>query len=104
VRQGGEFWAVYLAVSRLDATGKPEQPGELARARERAEAAGYKGHVEEGDIGCQRGAREALRLDPAREYRTVSIFFDTQAQARQFVAAFEPPVVGTAKIKAYCVD
>jgi len=104
VEHGGQIWAVYLALSRVDASGKAEEPEQLARAEQQARAVGYEDDIGNGDLGCDVGAREALRLDPDRDYRGVSIFFDTQAQAKQFVDAYEPPVVGTARVTAYCLD
>lgn len=105
VQQGDVVWAVYLAVARVGDDGRPDDPaGDLDRARRQAAAAGYEGAIGGGQVECDRGAREALRLDPGRDYYTVSIFFATRADAEQFVAAYEPGVVGTAEITAYCLD
>ena len=105
VQQGDVVWAVYLAVARVGDDGRPDDPaGDLDRARRQAAAAGYERDVGGGQVECDRGARAALGLDPGRDYYTVSIFFATRADAQQFVAAYEPGVVGTAEITAYCLD
>lgn len=104
VDQGDQVWAVYLGLSRVAADGKPEDPQSLAESKVDAEAVGYRDRVVAGDVDCDRGAREALRLDAGRKYAVTSLFFDTEAQARQFVAAYEQPVVGLARIKAFCLD
>jgi ABC-type transport system substrate-binding protein len=93
---GGQYWAVYLAVSRGDT-----EYDEVERAYRSAQAVGYEAGI--GDI-CATGAHEALGLDPAVSYTASSIYFDTRAQAQQFVDMYEPGVVGTAHITAYCLD
>jgi hypothetical protein len=65
---------------------------------------GYEDDIGSGDIGCEQGAKEALRLDPSRDYRSVSIFFDTQHRRSSFRRRLRAPVVGTARITAYCLD
>ena len=95
---GGEYWAVFLAVVR----GVDARHPEIAEAVQAAKDLGYSGG--HGEIGCTQGAAEQLRLDPAADYMAVSVFFASQAQAQQFVDAYEPGVVGTAKITAYCMD
>jgi len=95
--QGGVYFAVYLAVVKEgqgDTTAKA--------AEESAKAAGYE--IGTGEIDCEQGARAALKLDKTAAYQGTSIFFATAAQAKQFVDAYEPGVVGTAKITAYCLD
>ena len=105
VQQGDAVWAVYLAVVRVGEDGQAEDPsGDMARAREQAATAGYERDVGGGQVECDQGAREALGLDPDRGYQTASIFFATRADAEQFVAAYEPGVVGLAEIRAYCLD
>ena len=103
VNQGDLVWAVYLAVSRLQ-DGVPVARAELDRAREAAEAVGYQGEVGDGDVDCAQGAREALQLNPDIGYFTASILFATEADARQFITAYEPGVVGLAQITAFCLD
>ena len=92
---GGQYSAVYLAVAR-----DGEDPSELDAAAASAEQVGYT-----PNRGlCEDGAREALGLDPAIAYDAVSIFFDTPELAQQFVDAYEPGVVGTARVVALCLD
>lgn len=104
LQQGGRYWAVYLAVTRTGADGNPVDDGPLERASAQAEAVGYDGDVGIGDLGCQQGAQEGLELDPARSYVGTSILFDTREQAQQFVDAFQPPVIGTVRVTAFCMD
>ena len=47
---------------------------------------------------------ETLGLDPAVDYDAVSVFFDTEADAQTFVDLYQPGVVGTAFVTAYCLD
>ncbi|HWI03330.1 MAG TPA: hypothetical protein VNT52_05800 [Acidimicrobiales bacterium] len=100
VRHGDEVYGVYVAVKRT-----PSAP-ELAQAKRDLTAAGYSGYTQPGagDINCDQGAREALRLDPRRAYHAVAIYFRTVQEAQQFVDAFKPGVVGTAQVKLYCRD
>ena len=96
--QGGRYWAVFLSVERgSDATGP-----EISEALRAAEEVGYEAGA--GDLGCTQGAAEALGLDPALPYVGVSIFFASAELAQQFVDAYEPGVVGTAEVTAYCLD
>jgi hypothetical protein len=93
---GGSYWAVFLDVTRGDDTaGGQEALAALAEL-------GYQGGI--GDIGCTAGAVEALGLDPTIGYTGVSVFFATAADAQRFVDLYQPGVVGTAKITAYCLD
>ena len=93
---GGSYWAVFLDVSRAgDTAGEQE-------AREALAAAGYRGSG--GDVGCAQGASEALGLDPAIAYTGVWVEFATAAEAQRFVDLYEPGVVGTARVTAYCLD
>ena len=94
--QGGVYWAVFLDVSRAgDTAGEQE-------ARAALSAAGYRGSG--GDVGCAQGAAEALGLDPAISYTGVWVEFTTAADAQRFVDRFQPGVVGTARVTAYCLD
>lgn len=79
-----------------------QDPG-LERARARAEQAGYD-EVGGGDIDCDQGAREALGLDPDRDYYAVALYFPDRPTAQQFVDAYEPGVVGIADLTTYCLD
>ena len=93
---GGTYWAVFLDVSRAgDTAGEQEALAALSEV-------GYQGGI--GDIGCTEGAVEALGLDPTIGYTGVSVFFATAAEAQRFVDLYQPGVVGTARITAYCLD
>lgn len=102
VVHGGQYWAVYLAISRT--YGDPK----LDAAERQARAVGYR-EFSGGDIGCDRGAREGLvragiQLDPDVNYVTRSLLFATQRDAQAFVDAYQPPVVGTVQVTTYCLD
>ena len=101
VEHGGNAWAVYLAVERDENLRDGTTP-KLTKASADAEAAGYD--PGSGDVDCDTGAKAALKLDPARKYTGVSVYFKTEADARRFVALFEPGVVGIARVQTGCAD
>src|SRR3954468_23361915 len=68
-KQGGKYYAVFLAVAG-DANDQA-----LADAQEQAKAIGYQGGV--GDVNCTPGARTALNLSNSGDFTAFSIFFDT---------------------------
>jgi hypothetical protein len=99
ITHGGESWAVYLAVA--GDFGAPE----LEEAKALADTYGLLDG--EGDLGCDQGGAEALGLDPNDEWAVVSVYFDTEADARQFVDAFEArghTVAGMGLVLTYCLD
>jgi hypothetical protein len=57
-----------------------------------------------GGIDCDSGAKEALGLDPSRSYTDVALYFATRSDADMFVTLYDPGVVGTAKVKTFCLD
>jgi hypothetical protein len=95
-KQGGKYYAVFLAVA-----GSVQDPA-LETAQAKAKQIGYAGGV--GDINCTPGAREALNLTPSGDYTAYSIFFATAQQAQDFVNAYPGRVRGTAYITAGCLD
>jgi hypothetical protein len=100
---GGTVYGVYLAVARTDADGSLPAGGrqKLDDAKAAAAAAGYQ--ALEG-LDCDSGAREGLGLDPQLSYGSAQVYFATAAQAEQFVAFYQPGVVGTARVQTYCMD
>lgn len=101
--QGTRYWAVYLALR------KTVSDPRVVLAQRQAGAVGYTQEVGGGDLSCDRGARELLsaagiRLDPAIDYQTVALYFRTQQHASAFVDAYQPGVVGTVPVNAYCGD
>ena len=98
VRHGERFYGVFVAVERTSSA------PELARAKEQLQKAGYRVSPGAGDLNCNQGAREALRLMPGVDYYTEAVYFRTRQEAQQFVDAFEPGVVGTALVTVYCLD
>jgi hypothetical protein len=97
--QGGNAWAVYLAVVPSDQRGGPEyQAADAARAE-----AGYE--PASGELGCDQGAPEALGRDSSSA--AVGVYFDSQARAEQARAAFQArdhSVVGVVQVRTYCAD
>lgn len=53
---------------------------------------------------CEPDMTGPLRLDPQAEYQGVRLYFAEEQQARTFVDAYQPGVVGTAKVKLFCLD
>lgn len=106
LEHGGTYWGVYVTVVRADDNLQiaPEDQKRLDAAEKSLTDLGYEPDAGAYDLGCEQGVREQLRLDPQRDYATVRIFFTTQAQAEQFVTAYQPGVVGTAKVTLYCMD
>jgi hypothetical protein len=98
VRQGDQLFGVFVAVERT--TSAPE----LARAKEDLRSVGYRVAPGATDINCDQGARQALGLTPGVDYFVEAVYFRTRREAQQFVEAFQPGVVGTAAVTAYCRD
>ena len=95
---GGTAWGVYLAVER----GTSTDVAKLRSASQQAASVGYE--ASDGDVGCDRGAREALRLDPAKQYVAAVVYFGSEADARKFVDLYQPGVVGIARVETFCLD
>ena len=98
LRHGERFYGVFVAVERTSSA------PELARAKEELRKAGYRVSPGAGDINCDQGAREALKLTPGVDYFVEAVYFLIRQEAKQFVDAFEPGVVGTAFVTVYCLD
>ncbi len=94
--QGQQVVAVYVALAEA-----PDDPAIVAGTRA-LKRAGYVGHVR--DLGCDRGAGEALHLDPSVFYFAEGVYFATAPEARRFTKHFPRRVVGTASVKVYCLD
>jgi hypothetical protein len=95
-KQGGKYFAVFLAVA-----GDVKDPS-LVDAQDRAAALGYQGGV--GDVNCTPGARTALNLSDSGDFTAYSIFFATTQQAQDFVNGYSGHIVGTAYVTAGCLD
>ncbi|HEU5469207.1 MAG TPA: hypothetical protein VFV67_01030 [Actinophytocola sp.] len=106
LEHGRTYWGVYVTVVRTDDNFqiKPEDQNRLDAAEKSLTDLGYEPDAGAYDVGCEQGLREQLRLDPQRNYATVRIFFAEQAMAQQFVKAYQPGIVGTAKVTLYCMD
>jgi hypothetical protein len=106
LEHGGTYWGVYITVVR---TGdgqqiSPEDQKRLDAAAKSLTDWGYNPDSGAFDAGCEQGFVEQLRLDPPRQYAATRIFFANDAQAQQFVKAYQPGVVGTAKVTLSCMD
>lgn len=98
---GGESWAVYLAVADNYNFTAPE----IEEAQDLAGAYGISAGV--GELGCDQGGAEALGLDPNGEWAAASVYFDSEADASEFVDAFEArghTVAGMGPVLTYCLD
>jgi hypothetical protein len=106
LQHGGTYWGVYVSVVRADdkLQIKPDDQKRLDSAAKSLTDLGYKPDAGAFDVGCEQGMREQLRLDAQRNYAAVRIFFAEQSQAQRFVTAYQPGIVGTAKVTLYCMD
>jgi hypothetical protein len=98
---GGDAWAVYLAVADNYEFTAPE----LGEAQDLAEMYGIE--IGTGELACDHGGAEALGLDPDEEWAAVSALFESEADAQQFVDAFEArghSVVGLGLVQTFCLD
>lgn len=94
VVHGSEKWATYVAV-----TPTTDDPA-YAAAQQRLEELGYPGGG--GEIGCDRGAAEALGV--TQSAIGVAVYFDSQADAETFAEMYGPEAVGTAQVTTWCLD
>lgn len=99
VEHGDRVFGIYLAVERKENSRGPD----AQQAMVDAAAVGYEVGLSP-DIDCDQGAREQLGLDPARDYSSVVLYFESRALAQQFIDLFEPGVVGTAAVTLFCLD
>lgn len=97
--QGGSAWGLYLAVApQYEA---PELQGADAVAGE----AGYSSGQGFSDLACDEGAAQALGVSGTAY--TVSLYFETEAQAVQAREAFQArghSVAGVALVTTRCLD
>jgi hypothetical protein len=95
--QGSDTWALVLAGS------DDPSSSALAEAEDRARAAGYR----TGPTDCDMGAADALGLPSSGGILTVSVYFTSEAEARQAQSAFEAlgqPGGVVAQVQTYCLD
>lgn len=95
--QGRFYFGVYFAVTERGAG-----DSKIKAAESDLSDLGYEPSV--GGIDCDSGAKEALGLDPLRSYTDVALYFASRADADMFVTLYDPGVVGTAKVKTFCLD
>ncbi len=94
--------ALYLAVTDQGYDSPPVQQAQAAAAD-----LGYE--VGAADLGCDRGAAEALGYETGagQTWAAVALYFSTHEQAQQVRAAAEDrghPVEGVADVTTYCLD
>ncbi|MGL5859454.1 MAG: hypothetical protein ACRC35_13805 [Angustibacter sp.] len=85
--------------------GHSSSEGALQDAVAGAAAVGYQAVV--GDLACDRGAIEALGVDPYDYWAAATVYFDAEAKARSFAAAYQRDVAaprGVAKVTLGCLD
>ncbi len=96
LEHGGRTWAVVLYGS--------EDPADplFDNARSVLTSVGYTG----GITDCDQGASEVLGLPDGHSYFTLSVYFETEADARAAVTAFAGRGVdGVAgQVETYCLD
>ena len=92
--QGGDRWAVYLAVGS-----QPDDP-DLLRARTLLQRLGVPGGLV--DVACDRGAGQALGLGPEPSALAVAAYFDRSATARAFGDAHD--ALAVVPVRTYCLD
>lgn len=95
IRHGGDYWAV------LWVDGSSRAPlNDIRQAISDRWGAVWM----DGDIGCNRGAADALGV--GAHQRAVSVHFDTEAKARRFAtnASLGAAPTGYAQVTTYCLD
>lgn len=90
---GATLFAVYVVVAEA---GAPALEQAAAPLRERSIV------VTVGELGCDRGAAEALGVAP--DWHGVSVMFETRERAQAFADTLESPPAGIARVTAGCAD
>jgi hypothetical protein len=99
--EGGQTWALYLAVARDFNIQAPE----IRRAQQDARDSGYN-VTDAGDLSCDQGAVEALGLDPQGNWVGVALYFPDEESAQAAREAFEArdvAVAGIASVTVTCL-
>jgi len=77
----------------------------VERAVRQAAGVGYSAVV--GDIACDGGAMEALKLDQFNYWTGAALYFGSEADARTFAASYTRAVArpkGLLRVKVGCLD
>lgn len=98
---GGRYWGVYTFVGGANDAG-------YDRSIRRLEAMGLERgyNFSDGELGCDRGAAEALRV-PAHERNSamgVAVYFHERQDARAFANSLEEAPVGVIRVRTLCAD
>ena len=97
--QGQPAWAVYLGIGH--------EAADPAIEKAVRQAAGVHYSAVVGDVACDGGAMEALRLDQFDYWTAATLYFGSQADARTFAASYTEAVAkpkGVVKVKVGCLD
>ncbi len=97
--QGDRVWAVYLAVGHSST--------DAAISKAVKQAAGVKYQAVIGDLACDDGGTQALRLDEFDYWTAATVYFADQSDARSFAASYQAKVtkpLGVARIGLGCLD
>ena len=98
-QQGQAAWGVYLAI------GHAADDAAVERAVRQAAGVGYSAVV--GDVACDGGAMEALKLDQFNYWTGATLYFGSEADARTFAASYTRAVArpkGLLRVKVGCLD
>jgi hypothetical protein len=91
---GASAWAVYPYAG---------EPGpKMEEALKTLNSLGITYGFSAGQISCDQGAAEALKVDPAAS--AVGVYFASKADAEAFAKLLPKPAAGIAKIKIACAD
>jgi hypothetical protein len=97
--QGDRVWAVYLAV------GHSSTDPAINKAVKQAAGVRYQAVI--GDLACDDGGTQALRLDEFDYWTAATVYFADQSDARSFAASYQAKVtkpLGVARIGLGCLD
>jgi hypothetical protein len=97
-KQGGTYWAAYLA------KGASQDEPAMKAAVDAATARGLVFGVTFGfgSLACDEGAAAALKA--SGETKAIAAYFASEADAKAFAATVVPAPLGVVKIKAMCRD
>lgn len=113
VTHGSKHWAVYLAVLPWPEHGS--NPG-VDKAVNEANKFGNREfgysdayYIHHGELGCDAGAldgliRDGYPLDRETFYESASLLFETERDAKAFIAAYPHPVMGPVQIQIKCME
>lgn len=90
---GRVYYGVYLAAAPFGAE-------ELEKAVRRLDRLGIEAGA--GEIACDDGAADQLGLP--NDLAIVAVYFDRRPDAKAWLDRLDPPPLGLAKVRTYCLD